>query len=60
MNIHIAPAHDILARIGFEFTPRYLMFLGEENEVFAQMLAEGQCHYSACRIIISEFVYSDI
>lgn len=34
LNIHTLPASDMLTRFEFEFTPTYLIFAGNGEEVF--------------------------
>lgn len=38
LNIHEAPARDLLSRFGFEFSPSYLIFDGQGNEIFRSNL----------------------
>mgnify|MGYP006969528849 CR=1 FL=1 len=34
LNIHESPGQELLARFGFEFTPTYLMYSTEGEEIF--------------------------
>lgn len=38
LNIHESPARELLARFGFEFSPSYLIFDGQGNEIFRSNL----------------------